>query len=225
MRSVRRWSEMGLCLIVAIVAGCGGGGFGESVSVPQSERHRLAAGLGGEWSLRVPADRAFNVTDTQRESEGSARSVSTAESTGVAVCSVDASNGGSGVSQFQIGHVLSYDGSSPAEVMVTFEVAYDCVLERFAPRVGAKPLGLKAYILDSDRRALAKVMLVEGDPSRLPDRWSGAQSASFDVTFEPGLAYHLIVAGRVEVSGDDTPSPLASLSVRSVGIEVRSKSE
>ncbi len=132
----------------------------------------------------------------------------------------DASKGGSAVAEFQIGHVLAYDGTSPFPATVTFNVAYYCTLKGYTPQYGDRPLGLKAYVMDSDRRMLGKIVLAESDPDRVPDRWSGSQSPSFDVTFEPGLAYHLVVAGRVEVSGDDTMGAVATLNMRSLTIQI-----
>lgn len=210
----------GACLAAATV-GCGGADFGEDVSLPQSRVHRLAAtATTGPWSLKLPGEAGFNVTDTQRRSEGSASASSTASARGEASCAADASTGGAGSAEFQLGQVVSYDGDSPMPATVSFDVAYECRLEHDAPRFGVEPVALKVYVMDSDRRMLAKMMLVEGGAAGLADRWSGSQSPSFDVTFEPGLAYHLIVAGRVEVSGDGTSGPRASLEVRSVGIQV-----
>ncbi len=194
--------------------------FGQNVSVPQNKRHALAGVFAGSRTLSLPGDRVFNVTDTQRRSEGPATATSTATPSGSASCVADASRGGSGTAEFQLGHVLTYDGASPVQVTVTFNVVYECKLEHYAPQFGRVPLGLKAYVADSNRRILGKVMLAQGDPDGLAGRWSGSQSPSFDMTLEPGLAYHLIVAGRVEVSAGAPSGPVAALHVKSLNIEV-----
>ncbi len=208
-------------LLVWVPWGCGGDDdFGESVSLPQSRRHSFSGTLSAGGVLRFPADRPFNVTDTQRRSEGWATARSAAASSGVASCAVDASGGGSGSAEFQIGQVVSHDGAEPFDATVTVSVAYECALQDYTAQLGTPPVSLKVYVMDSDRRTLARIMLVEYDPERVPDRWSGMQSPSFDIRIEPGTAYHFIVAGRVSVSGDDASGPVASLAVQSVEISI-----
>lgn len=206
---------------VAIVTGCGGGDdIGFDVSIPQSRHLRIDRPTGAEGSTILPPDRPFNVADAQRRSEGSARATSSAAPDGIASCVADVSRGGSAVASFQVGHVVAYHGSAPFNAAVIFDVVYECELQAYQTQYGDAPIRLKAYVMDSNRQVLGEVMLVAGDADRLPTRWSGSQAPSFDVTFEPGLAYHLIVAGHVEVSCVDTTGPTASLSVTSVDIRV-----
>ena len=204
-----------------VQTGCGGGAdFGLDVSVPQSRQHRVEWPGNADGLAILPPDRPFNVADAQRQSDGAASASSSASPEGSASCVADASHGGSASAGFQVGHVLAYHGSTSLGALVTFDVAYVCRLEAYEARYGNGPIRLKAYVMDSDRRLLGEVMLAASDPDRLPTSWSGSQAPSFDVTFEPGVAYHLIVAGHVEVSGVDTTGPRASLSVTSVDIRV-----
>jgi len=209
------------CFVVASLLGCGSSrDFGESVSLPQKSLARSAVAFSGGQVVALPADRPFNVADTQRHSEGAAHADSNASNSGQASCTADATEGGAASAEFQIGHVLTYDGASATKVSVTFDIDYRCMSNDHTPHGAAPPVGLKAFIKDSNHRLLGKVMLTDGNPDRLPDRWSGSQSPSFDITLEPGLAYHLIVAGRVEVSGDDTSGPRAELEVRRAEIQI-----
>lgn len=209
------------CILTACLLGCGDGDhFGESVSLPQTELARSQAAFATGGVLSLPSDRPFNVADTQRHSEGAAHADSHANATGQASCSADATAGGTARAEFQIGHVLTYDGDDTVNAAVTFKINYQCMLSEHPPSGAAQPIGLKAYIKDSNHRLLAMVMLADGDADRFPDRWSGSQSPSFDITLEPGLAYHLIIAGKVEVSGDATGGPRAELKVDSAEIQI-----
>ncbi len=209
------------CIVTAGLLGCSGSrDFGESVSLPQKKPARPTVAFSGGQVLTLPADRPFNVSDTQRYSEGAAHADSNTSATGQASCTADATAGGVASAEFQIGHVLTYDGDDATRVSVTFDIDYHCMASDHAPSGEAQPVGLKAYVKDSNHRLLAKVMLADGDPDRLPDRWSGSQSPSFDITMEPGLAYHLIVAGKVEVSGDDTGGARAELAVLRAEIQI-----
>ncbi len=213
-------------ILIATLQGCGGGDdFGESVTIPQGHRDRLSAAFNGGAPVTLPKDRSFNVADTQRHSQGAAAADSTADDSGRASCSADASRGGRAGAEFQIGHVLTHDGNTPLDVAVTFNVEYRCSVRGDAPGNDAQPIALKAYIKDSNHRMLAKVMLAEGDSDRLPERWSGSQSPSFDLKLEPGLAYHLIVAGSVAVSGDGEHGLRAELEVTRVEIQIAPATE
>ena len=206
---------------VAILTGCGGGNdIGFDVSIPQSRHHRIDRPTGADGSMILPPDRPFNVADAQRRSEGPAIATASAAPDGSASCVADASEGVSAVSSFQVGHVVAYHGSDAFEATVMFDGVYECELDAYEMRYGDAPIRLKAYVMNSNREVLGEVMLAASDADRLPTRWSGSQAPSFDVTFEPGLAYHLIVAGHVEVSCVDTTGPTASLSVTSVDIRI-----
>jgi len=214
--SLTAWVMAGILL-----AGCGRGAeFGLDVSVPQSRQHRIDSPSGDASAELLPPERPFNVTDAQRQSEGAATAASHVAPDGSATCVADALRGGAATAGFQVGHVMAYHGSTNFQALVMFDVAYKCRLEGYRTPYGNGPIRLKAYVMDSNRRLLGEVMLAASDPDRLPTSWSGSQAPSFDVNLEPGLAYHLIVAGHVEVSGDDTNGPMASLSVTSVNIRV-----
>lgn len=209
------------CVTTAVLSGCGGGNdFGFDVSIPQSRHHNIDRPAGAAGSVILAPDRPFNVIDAQRRSEGLATATSRAAPDGSASCVADASRGGSAVAGFQVGHVVAYHGSAQFDATVVFDVTYACELEAYETRYGDAPIRLRAYVMDSNRQVLGQVMLATSDADRLPARWAGSQAPSFHVTFEPGLAYHLIVAGQVEVSGSDTSGPTASLSVTKVDIRV-----
>ncbi|MCH7526402.1 MAG: hypothetical protein IID39_03100 [Planctomycetes bacterium] len=208
-----------LSLVGVIAGGCGDNPFGEDAAVPQSRRQTVNVALVSDQPLRFPADRTFNVIDSQRHSRGAGTASAGASKSGTASCVADATRGGSAWAEFQLGHVLIHTGDRPFDASVTFNVVYDCT---FAgdESVQRQSLGLKAFIMDSNRRVLARVMLADARDDRLPDRWSGSQSPSFDVTFEPGLAYHLVIAGRVEVTGSEATGPTAAIQVRSLDIQI-----
>lgn len=222
-----RLSVVGVCLgwavliLMVLPGGCGGkSDFGESVTIPQSRYRRLEGPLVAGTPLRLPAGQPFNVTDAQRRSEGPAKASSFAKATGSASCTVDVSEGGAGTAEFQLGHVLAYDADSPFKARITFNVAYECTVADLQPGYGVEPLGLKAYVLDSDRRMLGKALLVDTAAEGLPTRWTGTASPSFEVTFQPGLAYHFVVAGRVEASASEAPGSVVSVHVASLDIEI-----
>jgi hypothetical protein len=113
----------------------------------------------------------------------------------------------------------------PLEATVAFHIdwAYELKTD---PADVSKPddrLGLKAYVRGSDNRTLKRVMLADLKASSGPEAFSGRQSPAFDVTLQPGLAYHLVVAGLVDVTGTEKSGALAEIEVRSLEIELLPK--
>jgi len=213
------------CVAVALVwlSGCSGGAdFGESLSVPQDRHTKVDDVFGAGKTLRIPADVPFNVTDAQRFSSGQAEAKSSAEAGGKAECSAGAGPDGNAWAEFQLGHVLSHRGDKPYETTVTFSATYGYQMGGELSAGSATPdkFALKVYIMDSNRRVLKRMMLAELDLVKGPTTWTGTQSPAFDLTLEPGLAYHLVMAGRIEVSSDVERSPSAQIQVESLDIEI-----
>ena len=50
------------------------------------------------------------------------------------------------------------------------------------------------------------------------------ENDAFDLAISPDLAYHFIVAGRVQVSGGDTAGPQATIEVQSLDILISPRS-
>lgn len=219
---VRGWLGCAVVGLLAAVGCSGAADFGESISVPQERQTQIDEAFGAGKTLRLPADIPFNVADAQRFSQGGAVAESSADASGKGRCSASAQADGSAWAELQLGHVLTCAGDKPFEATVTFNVTYCYRMDSQAAAGTATPdkFALKAYIMDSNRRMLKRMMLAELEPAKGPTTWTGTQSPAFDVTFEPGLAYHLVLAGRVEVSGDEDRSPLAEIEVKSLELEI-----
>ncbi len=207
------------CLTLASVFGCGSSGFEERLAVAQQE-HRVGGGASQGVAMRLPASQPFNVADTSRSSTGDATASSISSADGVASCSVDATKGGEANAEIHVGHVLQYDGDQSRDVQITLDVSYSCTTRNNRSVFGIVPLRLKAYLMDSDRRVLGSVTLAESDPDRVPEQWTGRESPAFEVTLEPGLAYHMIVAGRVEATWFEGVGSAAGVKVGAFEIRI-----
>ena len=101
---------------------------------------------------------------------------------------------------------------------------YRCTVRGHEGSSRSQTAALKAYVTDSNRRTLGKVMLLDTDSAQPPGRGEGEQSPAFAVTLQPGTAYHLVVAGRVEVAGDKTSGSTVALVVESLDIRLSRRS-
>ncbi|MCP4593396.1 MAG: hypothetical protein GY842_21885 [bacterium] len=209
-------------VLLAATSGCGGGAdFGESIVVPAERHARFGDGIRQGKALVLPAEMSFNVTDAQRYSQGDASAEASVEDSGKARCSASAQADGMSWAEFQLGHVFT-SGEQALDATVTFDVTYRYNLS-VSEDAGLSPadmFALKVYIRDSRRRVLKRMMLADWEPAKGPTAWSGTQSPSFDVTFEPDVAYHLVLAGRVKVGGDADRSTGAEIGVDSLKLTV-----
>jgi hypothetical protein len=216
-----------VCLVVvagvlALAGGCGDG-FGESVSVPRQRQTAIDAGFRPGKPLVVPREAAFNVADAQRHSTGSGRSESFATEEGTAGCTAAVADTGEAWAEFQLGHVVHNNGAEPIEAAVLFDCEYDYRVSGPTPvSLNAGMVALKLYIQDSNKLMLRKEMLIDQEGEQGADQRSGRDSPSFNITMQPGLAYHLVLAGRVEVAAGEDLLPLeARIDVKKLTIEMQ----
>jgi hypothetical protein len=205
-----------------LFSGCGGSEFGESVSVPQERHTGVADYFSAGQTVTLPKDAPFNVADAQRGSNGGGTSESHADPAGKASCWASAQKGGDARAEFQLGQVIDNRGSTPLEatVRVRVEYAYSFEGDRLIRDRAPDSFGLKFYIMDSDKRVLNRVKLAELTDALGPKGWSGVQTQTFDVRFAPGLAYHLVLAGRVEVGSTESYPAAGRIDVQSLQIEL-----
>ena len=222
-----RGLAVSLGLILALMAsGCSETGFGESVSLPKDKHASLLDDFAAGAPLRLPADAAFNVADSQRQATGAGQADSAADAAGTAHCTASADGAGTATAEFQLGHVLDNRGDQPLNVTARFDVDYECSLESppdTASDATAKPadqLGVRVFVRDSNRHIHRTMMLTDISQYTGPKQWSGRQSPAFDVTLEPGLAYYFVLAGRATVSGTETTTASAKINVRSMNVEL-----
>ncbi|MFH0980325.1 MAG: hypothetical protein V2A79_02150 [Planctomycetota bacterium] len=206
--------------------GCGGAEFGESIMVPQERHTAIDDTFGPGQTLRLPAEAPFNVADAQRFSQGKSTAESSATAAGRARCSAQAGADGKAWAEFQLGHVLTNRTDQPIQATVTFNVTYGYRMNAgmSARAATADKCALKIYIMDSNRRVVKRMLLADLDPAKGPVAWTGTQTPAFDLTLEPRLAYHFVVAGRVELAGDEERSPSAEIELQSLDLKIARKS-
>jgi hypothetical protein len=219
--------KTGLFLLLSvwfvIAGGCGGNAdFGESVTLPQEQRTSVQGNFAEGKPLCFPKDRPFNVCDSQRSSSGAGEAESAAAEAGTARCKAEANGVGVAKAEFQIGQVVYIPTEEPIEATIVFDV--NCAYTtRTDPNDTTKPedkLGLKVYIRGSNGHVLKRQMLADLETSKGAETFSGRLAPSFDVTLEPGLAYHVVLAGLVEVSGTEKSTASAEIDIRSLEIEL-----
>jgi hypothetical protein len=165
------------------------------------------------------------VFDAQRSSSAQGNAEADAKEDGTAFCRAAAPGEGAAKAEFQLGQVVTIpaaEGAQGAKVAAIFELDYEYLLETDITDT-TKPndkLALKAYISDSEQNMVGKLMLVDLESDVAPNRFAGQQSPAFQLTLEPGRAYHFIVAGLVEVTGTQDSAAKAEIKVNLLKLEI-----
>ena len=224
VRLDRCMTQLVLGTAVALLpAGCGGAGsFGEKVRVAPEKQVTLESPFAQGQPMYFPKDRPFNVTDAQRTSSGGGSAESWAKEAGTALCKASADSPGKATAEFQIGQVLDTRSDKPVDVTAVFDLDYQYSVKSDPDDV-TKPedtLALKVYISDSNRHVLKRTVLTDVQSASAPENFAGRQKPSFDVTLEPGVAYHFVVAGLVEVTGTEKSGASAGIEIRSFELEL-----
>jgi len=208
---------------LAALSGCGGpGGFGESIQLPQETRVTLQTEFAEGKPIYFPKDRPFNVFDAQRSSTGGATAESWSTEGGTALCEASAESVGTARAEFQLGQVIDTRAEEPLDVTAVFDLNYEYSVKMDAEDT-SKPqdkLAVKVYISDSNGQVLKRVLLADLGTATGPGRFAGREKPSFDVTLEPGLAYHFVVAGLVEVEATEKSTASARIDIRSFELEL-----
>jgi hypothetical protein len=222
-RNVRYAGAFGCGIALAAVCGCGGGGYGEKISLPPSEKRvpiesRFAEGK----PLYFPKDQTFNVYDAQRTSSGEATAESWARPAGTAMAKAAATAVGTATAEFQIGQVIETRTDTAIDVTAVFDLKYEYTVETDASDLTkpADKLGLKVFIRDSNRNVLKRTVLVDLGTAEGPRHFVGREKPSFDLTLEPGLAYQFVLAGLVEVQGTDASAASGQIDLQAFELEL-----
>jgi len=217
----RRVAVFALAGIVGAVGGCGGQEFAR-VKVAPEQQLAVNGDLAAGKTLRLPADKALNIHDALRTSSGRAKADSDATETGTAFCSAEARDGGKASAEFQLGACL-YNGSGKELIAtVTFRIAYEHRAQstHLAAAETAGKVLLKLFIRDAVGRIVKEQVLASSSSRTGPRSWSGRETQTFDVRLQPDLAYHVVLAGRVQAAAEAQTSARARIDIKKLELEI-----
>ncbi len=210
--------------VLCAVCGCGGGDFAR-IKVPPEQQITVSADLAAGKTLKLPADKPFNVHDPLRSSTGDAQAGSDATEVGTAFCGAQGRNGGAASAEFQLGSCLYNETGKPLAATVTFSLDYEHKAESTAGATAetAGKMLLKIFIRDSVGKILKEQVLVQSASRVGPRSWSGRETQAFDVALQPDLSYHFVLAGRAEAATKPHTSASARIDVKRLEIEIACK--
>lgn len=195
-----------IAFLLTVCAGCGEKRFGEELLTPASppQARRL------ELPVRVSAQTPLNLHHVQRYASGAADAQGHAGPDGNAEAKVVLNGAGAAWVEFEVGHVFTADALPPGPVALRLAAStrYDVTAAADAPKGF---LALKAVVLDSRRRVLARYNFRDVEIAHAARSLSGKEDAVLTFTVDEGAAYQVILAGRVEVDSGE----------RSADVEVR----
>ena len=228
---VRRAIVAVLSLLLPVVAcllgsGCGGAEDGiNSASLPEDRPdvtpERLARGR-----VTLPATEPFNLTAFESNQDADGRGESKAEGTGGAICKAASGTAGSAKASFLLGYTFDNLSGRDIDAVIKLKLTHN---EAIALTPGTTPpdkippggsTNLAFVIKDSAGVVLKNEGLAASAADKGPAASSGSHDLSFDVRFEPGKGYYLIIAGRCEAKAGSGRGTTVDVSVRDVSLDI-----
>lgn len=212
-------------LSMSTMVGCGGGGFGESVAVPQEKRTVISGGISPGERVAFPGDKPFAIAESARNSTGRGTAQADATEDGTARCEIKSSGNGSASSEFQLGQVIYNDTDQPLDVSILFDFEYTFEILDEGPESRAPDtIGLKVFVQDSDQIVLHRRTILEQGDGLTAWKDSGRESPWFNVTLQPRLAYNLVLTGKLAVEPEEDGQPVeAKMNVSGLRIEINAR--
>lgn len=225
LRGNRRFGGFALTVLLAMLTGCGGGGFGESVAVPQENRAVISGGLSPGERVTFPSDKPFIIAESARESTGKGVADADSSDDGSGSCHIKSTANDSASGEFQLGHVVYNDTDQPLDVSVLFDFEYAFEILDAGPKSRLPDtVGLKIYVKDSDQVVLHRRTILEQGDGLTAWKGAGRESPWFNVTLQPRLAYNLVLAGKLAADAEEDGKPVeAKLSVSGLCIEINAR--
>jgi len=218
---VLRWFQVLSTLAsVGVLCSCGQTDFGGDIRVPTDRQHVLTAETSSRSAVRLPDDQLFNIhikrSSQTPGADGQARGASDATGAGESHCLAEAVNGGSATADFKIGHQVRNDSglAQRVDIDTTFEWAQ---LIEASTGAGADTRGsatLLLMVLDSKKKTVAQMKVVEATSDQALARVSSKDQRSLVVQIEPRRSYDIILVGQVDVAAAPDQEIRARLDVK-----------
>ncbi len=214
-----------LIFVTSSMTGCGGGGFGESIAVPQEKRAIIPGGLSPGERVAFPDDKPFVIAESARISTDQGVATADATEKGNASCEIKSTGSSSASGEFHLGHVIYNDTDKPLDVTVSFDFEYAFeILDDMPESRAPDTIGLKLFIQDSDKIVLHRRTILEQGDGLTAWKDSGRESPWFNVTLQPRLAYNLVLAGKLAADAEENGKPVeASMNVSGFRIEINAR--
>lgn len=207
-------------------SGCGGAEDGiNSASLPEDRPdvtpERLARGR-----VTLPATEPFNLTAFESNQDGDGRGQSKAEGTGGATCKAASGTTGSAKASFLLGYTFDNLSGRDIDAVIKLKLAHDEAIDLSpgttppdqTPPGGASNLAF--VIKDSAGVVLKNEGLAASVADKGPAASSGSHDLSFDVRFEPGRGYYLIIAGRCEAKAGSGRGATVEVAIHDVSLDI-----
>jgi len=209
-----------------LATGCGGAEDGiNSASLPEDRPdvtpERLARGR-----VTLPASEAFNLTAFESNQDGDGRGESKAEGPAGATCKAAGGTAGSAKASFLLGYTFDNLTGRDIDAVIKLKLTHN---EAIALSSGATPpdkappsgsSNLAFVIKDSAGVVLKNEGLAGSSADKGPAASAGSHDLSFDVRFESGKGYYLIIAGRCEAKAGSGCGATVDVSVHDVSLDI-----
>lgn len=211
------------------ISGCGDNeGISTDFKKPASERTDIDLKSGSNKPLQIPGEEAFNFNSLRSGQTGSGQGSAAPQGKNGVLCKAHAENGGGAWAEFNLGYTFDMVGpSSPAVVRVRLKASRKQVLSQAptttAPATDSTTTGgqLKFLVKDTGGAVIKDEILVSGTGDKGPRDVEQSQDVAFDVNFQNGKGYYLVIAGRCSVDTAAGETADVTMDISDASIEIK----
>ena len=190
-----------LVLLTAALSGCGGDSFEIKVAKPANERPDFSDDIAAKGPLHMPSPTPFNLVSPSLRENGICDAQCGADPSGKAAASVEASDGGSGWAEFQVGYTFDLTGKQPIAAVVEVTVDMTQVIEVSSlDLANTAKVNVILMVKDSNGTTLHSDTLLANNSESGARSWAARPTIAFDVKFAPDFGYYVVVAARIEAA-------------------------
>jgi hypothetical protein len=216
-------------MILAALGGCSSSaGISTDFKRPPSERADIEERQFTSGPIRIPESAPFNFTSYRSGQTETGQGVTQPAGKNGVSSKVEAKNGGSAWAEFDLGYTFDLVGPRPQAGVVRLRLKSTRTQKLEHPATTSGPSGesstssgqLRFVVKDSNGRLLRDENLLAGGGERSPTDVQQSHELAFDVPFEPGLGYYLVIAGRCDVQTISGDSATVTLGINDASLEI-----
>lgn len=178
-------------------SGCDNDASEIKLSTPADLRPDVTEATAATGPIRLPTPTEFNLTPFTSNESGACAAKAKSTRDGSAMATVDASDGGSGWAEFQLGYVFDNTGSGPLHGLVELSADFSqMTLTNTDDPMNTGTVMVRFLIKDSNGTTLHNEALVESGTEAGPRKLSAQQTTMVDAEFQPGLGYYVLLSAR-----------------------------
>lgn len=202
-------------------SGCDNDASEIKLSTPADLRPDVTSALSAKGPIRLPSPTEFNLMPYTSNENGACASKAKATKDGNATATVDASDGGSGWAEFQLGYTFDNTSGGPLHGLVELSADFSQMTSSSTEDpMNTATANVRFLIKDSNGTTLHNEPLVESGTDPGSRKLSGQQTTMVDAEFQPGLGYYVLLSARSAATSTKGNTAKAGIEIKNCRMSI-----